>query len=411
MKIVHLSTYEKLGGASLAANRIHRGLIEIGVESHLLCLDGPANADGIIRAGHKKKRSIFKRVFSPNWEFAIRQFAIDDVGIEIFSDIEAQPRNLWRQIPPDTDIVQLNWISRLIDWEDFFQCIPDFPIVWRFADLNPMTGGCHYPDSCKGFMTGCHACPQIGGTKAKRRIASNYHLKQKCIERIPSEQMTIVAQSRWIESLIEQSPIFERFPRVFIPNGVDKRVFRQLDSLFCRNLLRIPDAGPVALIFASHGTARRKGIWQVLDKLDQLHKLPFHLLIVGETTHRIGSRPEVTVTDGLPPSVLPVAYSAADLMLFPSLQDNCPNAVLESQACGTPVLAFDNSGTKELIEDESNGWLVRNQDFDGFVEKAIELVENDRRPSAEAVRKQVRDFHDMLSEYVLAYREAKSRHQ
>ncbi len=380
----------------------------MGVDSHLLCLNGTANRDRIIHVNSRNKWAILKRAFTPNWEFGIRKFAIDDIGIDIFSDVSAKPRDLWRTIPPDTDIVQLNWTSHLVDWADFFRVVPDFPIVWRFADLNPMTGGCHYPDSCNGFVDCCQGCPQISSAKAKQRIASNFRLKEECIGRIPSDRMTIVSQSQWMDSQVADSPIFERFPRVFIPNGVDRGVFRPLNNYFCRTLLGIPESGPVALIFGGDGTARRKGASQVLDRLNRMVKLPFHLLIVGESTHEIARRPEVTTTENLPPSVLSIAYSAANLMLFPSLQDNCPNSVLESQACGVPVLAFENSGTKELIEIETNGWLVRDRDFDAFVQVAADLLTGGNMPSIELVQGGVCEFTEMINQYALLYREITS---
>ncbi|WP_186774796.1 glycosyltransferase [Allorhodopirellula solitaria] len=305
-------------------------------------------------------------------------------------------------------MIQLNWTSHLIDWADFFRSSPEVPIVWRFADLNPMTGGCHYPDFCNGFLNGCRGCPQIHDEKAKQRIASNFRLKGECIARIPSELMTIVAQSEWMDSLVAQSPIFKRFPRVIIPNGVNKSLFRRVDRGFCREFLNVHKSAPIALVFGSDGAPKRKGAHALLDQLEKLGKLPFHLLIVGDSKHSIGRRPEVTIVESLPSSYLSLLYSAVDLVLFPSLQDNCPNTVLESQACGVPVLAFDNSGTKELVDGVTNGYLVADRDFQGFVRKACSLLTTQTLPPMDLVRRSVRDFQDMLSDYMTLYRKVAS---
>jgi glycosyltransferase involved in cell wall biosynthesis len=52
------------------------------------------------------------------------------------------------------------------------------------------------------------------------------------------------------------------------------------------------------------------------------------------------------------------AYAAADLFVAPSIQDNLPNTVLESMACGTPVAAFCLGGFPDMIDHRVTGWLA-----------------------------------------------------
>jgi glycosyltransferase involved in cell wall biosynthesis len=51
-------------------------------------------------------------------------------------------------------------------------------------------------------------------------------------------------------------------------------------------------------------------------------------------------------------------YSAADVFVFPSIYEAFGKTVVESMSCGTPVVAFDNSGPSELIEHKKNGYLA-----------------------------------------------------
>jgi glycosyltransferase involved in cell wall biosynthesis len=51
--------------------------------------------------------------------------------------------------------------------------------------------------------------------------------------------------------------------------------------------------------------------------------------------------------------------SRMELFVLPSLWEGLPTAVLESIACGVPVVATDIAGTQELIQDGLTGWLVR----------------------------------------------------
>ena len=52
-------------------------------------------------------------------------------------------------------------------------------------------------------------------------------------------------------------------------------------------------------------------------------------------------------------------YSAVDVMVVPSLQENLSNAIMESLACGTPVVAFDIGGNSDMIEHLKTGYLAK----------------------------------------------------
>jgi glycosyltransferase involved in cell wall biosynthesis len=56
---------------------------------------------------------------------------------------------------------------------------------------------------------------------------------------------------------------------------------------------------------------------------------------------------------------LSLVYSAADVFVAPSQEDNLPNTVLESLACGTPCVAFNIGGMPDLIEHQKNGYLAQ----------------------------------------------------
>jgi len=56
---------------------------------------------------------------------------------------------------------------------------------------------------------------------------------------------------------------------------------------------------------------------------------------------------------------LRVLYCAVDVMVVPSLQENLSNAIMESSACGTPVVGFDIGGNSDLIEHQDTGYLAK----------------------------------------------------
>jgi glycosyltransferase involved in cell wall biosynthesis len=71
----------------------------------------------------------------------------------------------------------------------------------------------------------------------------------------------------------------------------------------------------------------------------------------GLTTHYLGRMHDDTS--------IALLYSAADLFVAPSIQENLSNTVMEAMACGTPCVAYDIGGMPDLIEHEHNGYLAR----------------------------------------------------
>jgi glycosyltransferase involved in cell wall biosynthesis len=92
-----------------------------------------------------------------------------------------------------------------------------------------------------------------------------------------------------------------------------------------------------------------------------------------------------TVSDEVSLSEL---YSAADVFLAPSLEDNLPNTVLESMACGTPVVSFkDSGGVVDVIEHLDSGYLADRSQPDGLEQGVTWTLDANRtRMLSEKVR-------------------------
>ena len=71
------------------------------------------------------------------------------------------------------------------------------------------------------------------------------------------------------------------------------------------------------------------------------------------------------------------AYAAADVFVTPSQQDNLPNTVVESLACGTPVVAFQIGGMPDLIQHLHNGYLAKFQDLIDLQNGIVHCLTND----------------------------------
>jgi glycosyltransferase involved in cell wall biosynthesis len=94
-------------------------------------------------------------------------------------------------------------------------------------------------------------------------------------------------------------------------------------------------------------------------------------------------------------------YSAADVFVFPGIQESLGMVYLEAQSCGLPAVAFDNAGVPEAIRDGVTGLLVPFNDGRRFVGAIARLLENhDLRGQMGAnARDYVRRSHDLRKNY------------
>jgi glycosyltransferase involved in cell wall biosynthesis len=90
--------------------------------------------------------------------------------------------------------------------------------------------------------------------------------------------------------------------------------------------------------------------------------------------------------------------TSADIVLLPSLWENCPYACLEAMGLGKPVVGSDQGGMPELINHGVNGQLARVDDADAFVAAVEEMLASPYRRQAigEAAKSTIRDSHNAL---------------
>jgi teichuronic acid biosynthesis glycosyltransferase TuaC len=150
-------------------------------------------------------------------------------------------------------------------------------------------------------------------------------------------------------------------------NGVDLAGFTPIDPPAARAQLSI---APNARVIASVGhLIPRKGHELVIEALAAV---PDTTLLVagsgpdanalGELTKRLGLTGRVRFLGQLAHDRLPVVYSASDALVLASSNEGWANVLLEAMACGTPVVATDVGGSREVVDEPEAGVLVATRD-------------------------------------------------
>lgn len=357
MQVLHVNATDVRGGAGRAANRLHRGLGDIGVDSsmlvryqysddadvyHISCVDSnvPARIRSVLdRAPLLRYRNRASKQFSPAW--------IPDRLVEMVKRL-------------DPDVVHLHWVGGgMLRAETIgrFQR----PVVWTMHDMWPVTGGCHYSGSCAKFEASCGSCPKLGSDSESDISARLLRRKSRAWD---TTDIQLVSPSRWLAGVAERSSLFDGTSVEVIHNGVQLDQF-QPDESELPARLGFPDHKRIVLFGAVSATSDpRKGHDLLLDALEYLPALVDSDDVVlavfgGDDDSRLTSLDiETRYLGDVSESTLHALYSEADVLVAPSRQDNLPNTVVEALATGTPCVAFDVGGMPDMIEHRSNGYLA-----------------------------------------------------
>src|SRR5688500_18366146 len=365
MRVVHLSTSDSNGGAARAAFRVHTGLKRLGHDSSMLVYRAGSKDPAVTK--YKPQPSVLPRI-----KRSLRARRIDadhrkydatrPAGSELFSDDRSPSAGEWISPIPPCDLINLLWVAEFVDHEHVLPRLPsNVPIVWRLADMAPLTGGCHYTAGCDKFTAQCGACPQLGSSDDNDLSRQIWQRKSRALGSLVG-RMHLVGTSKWIASESRRSSLLKQFPVTVIPNGLDTREFTPRDKGFSRDLWDVPRDAKVILFIADSLENKRKGFSYVVEALSGLAgsvAKPF-LVSLGNLKSKLDLPvPHVNLGRINNDRLLSLVYSLADVFVMPSLQESFGQTVTESLACGTPVVAFDGGGPTDMVRPGVTGWLAK----------------------------------------------------
>jgi len=303
----------------------------------------------------------------------------------------------------DPDIIHLHNIhGYYINIELLFKYLEkaNKRVVWTLHDCWTFTGHCAHFDfcGCDKWKIACHDCEQKFKYPASLLIdnsASNFLKKKSLFTSV--KNLTIVTPSDWLASLVKES-FLGKYNVQVISNGIDLNIFKHTDSDF-RETHSLKDE--FIILGVANIWGERKGL-DTFIRLSQELEEHFRMVLVGVDDNAKSMLPENVIGISRTDSIHELAeiYSAVDVFVNPTLEDNFPTTNLEALACETPVITYNTGGSPESL-DKTCGVVVSKNNF-GELKRAIFEMKN-RKLNGKDCRTRAMQF-DKESKY-LSYME------
>lgn len=283
------------------------------------------------------------------------------------------------EIKPDVILLH-NIHGYYLNLDIFFEYINncDAKIFWTLHDCWPFTGGCAYfsKTDCTKYKKQCTNCSVCKSDYPKSLIdtASKEYAHKKALF-CQRNDITFVSPSKWLAGLANESFIGNN-PIHIINNGIDTKKFIPADAIETENVKNkygINNGKKIILGVASVWDSRKQ--WDAFLALSQ--KLPqYQFITVGAGIDVSNKSSEnllvIPRTENLEDMV--GIYSAADVFLNLSLEDNFPLVVPEALACGTPVISSSLCGNPEAVS-ENVGIIVNPKNQNEIIHAINTLIE------------------------------------
>ncbi len=336
-----LVTYSVKGGAGKACFRLLEALKETGNEVKLLVVEGGTGNNEDVVALYRSSGTLYlKQLFSRYkvlWEqFLWKTKNSNYRAPKSIHNIVDHPLVKW------ADVINLHWVPELIDYKRFFRRVQK-PVVWTMHDMLPFSGGFHY---------------RMERSSINEKV--EYHIQSAKEKAVKGKNIRIVAPSQWLLDVSIEFSTFQGFHHQRIFNPLPLKIYKPLNKVFAREALSLPQDKKILVFVADSISSERKGMKILISALQKLGN-ESNLCLISIGKGRIKEELPVQyihlgiLSDDLTISLL---YSAADLTVLPSQEDNSPNVIIESLSCSCPVVAFQIGGIPELVCNENMGRLT-----------------------------------------------------
>ncbi|MDM0686137.1 glycosyltransferase [Clostridium perfringens] len=308
----------------------------------------------------------------------------------------------------DPDVIHLHNIhGYYINIEILFNYLKEAnkKVIWTLHDCWAFTGHCAYFDyvGCNKWKNQCNSCPQKKEYPTSNMIdSSSWNFKKKKEIFNGVKDLTIVTPSKWLARLVKQSFLSEYNVEI-INNGIDLDIFKPIESDF-RDRYNLENN--IILLGVANIWDRRKGL-NYFRNLSKVLDDNYKIVVVGVNEKQKEELPSNILAIKKTNNVkeLVEIYSAADIFLNPTLEDNFPTTNLEALACGTPVMTFNTGGSIECLEEYKCGVILNKKDLDEIIINLKEVKNYKTSKIKEYCYNQSRKYNkeDKFREYIKCY--------
>lgn len=378
---IRLFSSDAIGGAARAAYRLHRALLtNVEIDSAMIVRQ-KNNDDWTVSLPNESPLERAAAIFRPTVEGLPSRFQrsanIVPRSSAWVGAIKASHLN-----KSEADVINLHWIcAGFLSIEEIGEIAK--PVVWTLHDMWPFCGAEHLANDeanarwRKGYNKG-NRDPMDRGLDIDRWV---WKRKQRAWQK----PMHIVTPSRWLAECARSSALMSNWDVTVIPNALDIKIFKPIEKLLARDILGLPSRAKLVLFGAIQGTQLLHKGWDLL--LPALAKLSAQLpntqaIIFGQ------SEPKNPPSLGMPlhwmghlhdDVTLALLYSAADVVAIPSRQENLPQIGTEALACGCPVVAFNATGLRDVVEHGVTGYLAEPYSSDDLSKGIVWVLEDNER--------------------------------
>lgn len=304
------------------------------------------------------------------------------------------------------DIIHLHNIhGNYINYPVFFSFVKrkKIPVVWTLHDCWSFTGRCPYFDmaKCNKWESGCSKCPYPKNSYPSARIdraGTMWHKKKKWFNGI--ERCVLVTPSLWLAENVQKSYLKD-YPIRVVNNGINLDVFKPTESDFRK---RYNLENKKIVLGVAFEWEARKGLDVFIDLSKKL-PAEYQIVLVGTND---------AVDKIIPPNIISIRrtqnqqelaqiYSAADIFVNPTREENYPTVNMEALACGTPVVTFISGGAAEMIDPDC-GVAVEKNEMDGLLQNILRVNMPDVVAKAKCIEKaKIFDEREKYEKYVSIY--------
>lgn len=401
MKVLHISTH-RTGGAALAAFRLHRSLIDKGIDSRMLTLDEDCDDNNVVcykPAFGLQKSKIFKSTLYRLGIGIGRYWRMHDKARKGHECQYTYPVSLYRverhPLVKWTDVIHLHFCDDFINYPTFFKKVKK-PIVWTLHDIGIGYGGFHYKNDYDALL------PYY------KELETTF-LKIKSDSISKAQNLSIVSLSQEMYDFTKKIDYLRDKPNHIVFNSVDSTKFLMLDKKQCRSELGLPQDKKILLFVSEYVEVQSKGLSLLKEAIRSMHQENILLCIVGNHSADLPSKDIVAtrylgkITDLV---LLSKLYSAADFLVVPSSQEVCCQTPMEAMSCGTPVVVFPSGAMKDYVRQEQ-GVVCKDcslESLKGGLAKALAKEYN----RAELRKYAIDNFSPtrIAEEYIMVYKNA-----